>query len=85
MQMDDQPVWRFKHPTIGDAYATTLALSPDLLNIFLSGSNLIAQATCGNVGFEKAVVGCRFVIALICNFGKSRSLYSCFSGNFFER
>jgi hypothetical protein len=59
MQMDDQPVWRFKHPTIGDAYATTLALSPDLLSIFLSGSstdNLIAQVTCGNVGVEKAVV-----------------------------
>jgi hypothetical protein len=59
MQMDDQLVWRFKHPTIGDAYATTLALSPDLLNIFLSGSstdNLIAQVTCGNVGVEKAVV-----------------------------
>ncbi len=59
MQMDDQSVWRFKHPTIGDAYATTLALSPDLLSIFLSGSstdNLIAQVTCGNVGVEKAVV-----------------------------
>ena len=59
MQIDDQSVWRFKHPTIGDAYATTLALSPDLLSIFLSGSstdNLIAQVTCGNVGVEKAVV-----------------------------
>lgn len=59
MQIDDQLVWRFKHPTIGDAYAVTLALSPDLLGIFLSGSsteNLISQVTCGNVGFEKAVV-----------------------------
>ena len=59
MQMDDQPVWRFKHPTIGDAYASTLAISPDLLSIFLSGSstdNLTAQVTCGNVGVEKAVV-----------------------------
>jgi len=59
MQMDDQPVWRFKHPTIGDAYAVTLALSQDLLGIFLSGSsteNLISQVTCGNVGFEKAVI-----------------------------
>jgi hypothetical protein len=59
MQIDDQPVWRFKHPTIGDAYAVTLALSPDLLGIFLSGSsteNLISQVTCGNVGVEKAVV-----------------------------
>lgn len=59
MQIDDQPVWRFKHPTIGDAYAVTLALSSDLLGIFLSGSsteNLISQVTCGNVGVEKAVV-----------------------------
>ena len=59
MQIDDQPVWRFKHPTIGDAYAVTLALSSELLGIFLSGSsteNLISQVTCGNVGVEKAVV-----------------------------
>lgn len=59
MQVDDQPVWRFKHPTIGDAYAVTLALSPDLLGIFLSGSStesLLSQVTCGNVGIEKAVV-----------------------------
>ncbi len=56
---DDQPLWRFKHPTIGDAYAATLAFSPDLLGVFLSGSsteNLLAQVTCGNVGIEKAVV-----------------------------
>lgn len=59
MQIDDQSVWRFKHPTIGDAYASTLAFSPDLLGIFLSGSsteNLTSQVTCGNVGVEKAVV-----------------------------
>ncbi len=59
IQTDDQPVWRFKHPTIGDAYASTLAFSTDLLGIFLSGSsteNLISQVTCGNVGIEKAVV-----------------------------
>ena len=59
MQVDDQPVWRFKHPTIGDAYAATLAFNPDLLGIFLSGSsteNLLSQVTCGKVGVEKAVV-----------------------------
>lgn len=59
MQIDDQPVWRFKHPTIGDAYASTLAYSPDLLGIFLSGSsteNLTSQVTCGIVGIEKAVI-----------------------------
>jgi hypothetical protein len=59
LQMDDQNVWRFKHPTIADAYAATLAFSPDLLGVFLNGSsteNLISQVTCGNVGVEKAVV-----------------------------
>lgn len=33
--VDEVRVWRFKHPTIGDAYAATLAFSPDLLGIFL--------------------------------------------------
>jgi hypothetical protein len=59
VQIDDQQVWCFKHPTIGDAYAATLAFSPDLLGIFLSGSsteNLTSQITCGNVGVEKAVI-----------------------------
>ncbi|MGW8304704.1 MAG: nSTAND3 domain-containing NTPase [Achromobacter pulmonis] len=59
MHVDDQPVWRFRHPTIGDAYASTLAFSPDLLGIFLSGSsteNLLSQVTCGKVGVEKAVI-----------------------------
>lgn len=57
-QGDGESVWRFKHPTIGDAFALTLARSPDLLGIFLLGSapeNLIEQVTCGNVGIEQAV------------------------------
>lgn len=58
-QADGESVWRFKHPTIGDAFASALARSPDLLGIFLLGStteNLIEQVTCGNVGIEKAVM-----------------------------
>lgn len=58
-QADGESVWRFKHPTIGDAFASALARSPELLGIFLLGSateNLIEQATCGNVGIEQAVV-----------------------------
>jgi len=57
-QVDGESVWRFKHPTIGDAFASTLARSPDLLGIFLLGSateNLIEQVTCGDVGIERAV------------------------------
>lgn len=58
-QADDESVWRFKHPTIGDAFASALARSPDLLGIFLLGSateNLIEQVTCGNLGIERAVM-----------------------------
>jgi len=58
-QADGESVWRFKHPTIGDAFASALARSPDLLGIFLLGSateNLIEQVTCGNVGIEQAVM-----------------------------
>ncbi|WP_427307482.1 hypothetical protein [Cupriavidus sp. H39] len=57
-QVDGDPVWRFKHPTIGDTFALALARSPDLLGIFLLGSateNLIEQVTCGDVGIERAV------------------------------
>ncbi|KVH60252.1 hypothetical protein [Burkholderia cepacia] len=58
-QADGESVWRFKHPTIGDAFASALARSPDLLGIFLLGSateNLIEQVTCGDVGVEQAVM-----------------------------
>ncbi len=52
-------IWRFKHPTIGDAYAAILVQSPELLGIFLQGSapdKLIEQITCGDVGIEKTVI-----------------------------
>jgi energy-coupling factor transporter ATP-binding protein EcfA2 len=52
-------VWRFKHPTIGDAYGANLAASPELLGIFLRGTapdELIQQVTCGNVGLENAII-----------------------------
>jgi energy-coupling factor transporter ATP-binding protein EcfA2 len=58
-QVDEESVWRFKHPTIGDAFASALARSPDLLGIFLLGSateNLIEQVTCGDAGIERAVM-----------------------------
>ncbi|WP_421413014.1 hypothetical protein ACOMDM_16485 [Serratia plymuthica] len=59
VNVDDMLVWRFKHPTIGDAYAMTLASSSELLSVFLSGSsieNMMQQVTCGNIGLEKAVI-----------------------------
>lgn len=54
-----ESVWRFKHPTIGDAYASLLVQSPELLGIYLQGSapeRLVEQVSCGDVGMEKAIV-----------------------------
>lgn len=56
---DDVSYWRFKHPTIGDAYSAGLVKSPELLGIYIQGAPvemLIEQITCGDVGLEKAVV-----------------------------
>jgi hypothetical protein len=50
--------WRFKHPTIGDAYAGILLESHELLGIYVHGSpidKLLGQVTCGDVGLERAV------------------------------
>lgn len=50
--------WRFKHPTVGDAYAGLLLESPELLGIYVHGSpidKLLGQVTCGDVGLERAV------------------------------
>ena len=52
-------VWRFKHPTVGDAFAGLLLESPELLGIYVRGSSidkLMGQITCGDVGIEHAVV-----------------------------
>lgn len=61
-------IWKFKHPTIGDAYASILVHSPELLGIYLRGSapeKLVEQVTCGDVGIEKAVVIPRVLFALM--------------------
>ena len=51
--------WQFKHPTIGDAYASGLADNPEHLAILVRGGNpgqLVNQVTCGDVGIENAIV-----------------------------
>jgi len=51
--------WIFKHPTIGDAFASIIAEDPELLDIYLTGTRinkLIYEVTCGNVGLEGAKV-----------------------------
>lgn len=56
---DGRSGWRFKHPTIGDAFAALLVRNPEWLVIYVHGSpidKLLRQVTCGHVGLEKAVV-----------------------------
>lgn len=56
---NDDPIWKFKHPTVGDAFAIFVAKSPELIEIYLQGSvieKLMEQVSCGDVGIEKAIV-----------------------------
>ena len=82
-QASGDSIWRFKHPTIGDAYAVMLVQNPELLDIFIQGSvpnKLIEQVTCGDVGIEKAVIIPKVLFPLMLiklgEFSKSRSYKS---------
>ncbi|MDZ4657009.1 MAG: hypothetical protein SH868_05450 [Bythopirellula sp.] len=47
--------WRFKHPTIRDAFATLVAEDRELMDIYLTGSpldKLFGEVSCGDVGIE---------------------------------
>jgi hypothetical protein len=58
-QTEQTAIWRFKHPTVGDAYAGILLESSELLGIYVHGSpidKLLGQVTCGDVGLERTVV-----------------------------
>lgn len=51
--------WRFKHPTVRDAFAAVIADDRELMDIYLSGApidRLLAEVTCGDVGVEGAKV-----------------------------
>lgn len=78
-----ESVWRFKHPTIGDAYAEILVQSPEMLGIYIRGSapeRIVDQVTCGDVGIEKAVVVPKplfpLVLAKLGEFSSSKSYKS---------
>lgn len=51
--------WRFKHPTIRDAFAALIAENRELLDIYIAGTpilQLFGEITCGDVGLEGAKV-----------------------------
>ena len=54
--------WRFRHPTVRDAFASLVASDPELIDIYLAGvttDRLMKEVTCGEVG----VAGAKIVIA----------------------
>lgn len=65
---DGESFWTFKHPTIGDAYSEMLRGNPELLGIYVRGSDiekLMRQITCGDVDIEGAVVLPSSLFALV--------------------
>ncbi len=51
--------WRFKHPTIRDAFAAIVAKDRELMDIYLTGTpvnKLLNEVTCGDVGIQGAKV-----------------------------
>jgi hypothetical protein len=65
---EGRAAWRFKHPTVGDAYAGLLLHNPEWLGIYVRGSpidKLLGQVTCGDVGLERAVILPRTLFRLV--------------------
>jgi energy-coupling factor transporter ATP-binding protein EcfA2 len=57
--VDGDSFWTYRHPTIGDAYASILRTNPELLGIYVRGSDidkLMEQVTCGDMQIEGAVI-----------------------------
>jgi hypothetical protein len=47
--------WEFKHPTIGDAFASLIAEDPELVDLYISGAGmdkLLREVTCGSVDMQ---------------------------------
>ena len=56
---DGKSYWRFKHPTIRDAFAAVIADDRELMDIYLAGApvdRMFREVTCGDVGIQGARV-----------------------------
>ncbi len=59
LMIDDESIWKYKHPTIGDAFSKYIVRSPDMIEIYLHGSTvdkLLDQITCGDVKVKNAII-----------------------------
>ncbi len=49
---EDSQMWKFKHPTIRDAFASIIAADPELLDIYLAGASpdqMLDEVSCGDM------------------------------------
>lgn len=56
---DEEPVWRYRHPSIGEAFASVAARSPMLLDVYLRGAppeRILEEAVCAGVEVKGAIV-----------------------------
>ena len=59
VQTSNGPRWRYKHPTISDAFASLVAESPELIEIYVHGAKLdrlLDEVVCGQIKIEGAHV-----------------------------
>jgi hypothetical protein len=50
--------WKFKHPTIGDAFSEFIKDSPELIEVYLRGCDvekLLHQVSCGNLNLKNTI------------------------------
>lgn len=55
IKKDGNHFWQFKHPTIKDAYAKIIAETPDLIDVYITGTpfeELAYEISCGEVDME---------------------------------
>jgi hypothetical protein len=56
---EGRAIWMFKHPTVGDAYASIVLKNSELMDVYLEGAppeELLSTITCGDVAIEGAVI-----------------------------
>lgn len=56
---DEGPFWTYRHPTIGDAFASYVSKSPELIEIYLRGAKaetIVREVVCANIHLYGASV-----------------------------
>ena len=90
--ISDEVIWKFKHPTISDAFAKYIVKDIELLKIFIVGSKvdkMLDQITCGDVKLKGATIVPRALFASIIhklkNYKKSDDFKNEYYANYFAQ